>query len=686
MTEITKIPIFVRDFSFSVKTKKGSKTILDHINLSIPSGSLVAIIGASGAGKTTLLNSIAGRLSGKSEGSILFGNEPYSSNINKILSYVTQQDTMHTNLTPRQILKFGADLRLPKRIKDEEKNQIVGNILKSLQIEHCADIVVGSPETGIKRGISGGEMKRVNIGMGLVTNPSVILVDEPTSGLDAQTAYLCTSILKDLTKEGRTIISTIHQPRQSIFELFDYLVLLSHGKLVYFGPINEIENYFSNINFFPPRNTNLADWLIDLVSLPEEELQKEETINKLSKALSIYQKDEIQLDDNNENDENKINEMSNGKMNQNEKQNPNNDDDLDTEDIPNDFEEITVNKLKSTDPIKNNSNGVVKGEVGTLEFIKSLVSHFNKSDLMKAALSMEIPKEKLNLHLEPTANPFKKTWILTKRGFYGVRNQKNYLVQRVLQPTLLACLVGWIFTGVSDKQSGLNDRMGILFFAIMSQMMLSMNVVLFELAKEKAIFLRESMDSAYSTFSFFISKVLIELPFSVIVPTIFTIIISAIAGLQMNPKPLFTLVGFCILQSFAGSGFGFMISAAVRLPEIALSIAPILLVPMTMFCGFMINLNNITKALSWIQYIDPLKYSFLAAVKNEYTGLTFTCSQSELVEGICPITSGEQYLKQKGYYNVNYWENAGILLAFVGICWILSIYFLSRTRKKETGR
>ncbi|KAJ5077391.1 abc-2 type transporter [Anaeramoeba ignava] len=680
MSEINKIPIFVRDFSFNVKTKKGYKTILDHINLSIPSGSLVAIIGASGAGKTTLLNSIAGRVLGKSEGSILFGNEPHSNRINKILSYVTQQDTMHTNLTPRQILRFVSDLRLPKTIKKQEKNQIVENILKSLQIEHCADTIVGSPESGIKRGISGGEMKRVNIGMGLVTNPSVILVDEPTSGLDAQTAYLCTSILKDLTKDGRTIISTIHQPRQSIFELFDYLVLLSHGKLVYFGPINEIENYFAKMNFFPPRNTNLADWLIDLVSLSEGELKKEETINKLSKELSVYQKDEIQLDiihDKNEIDLNEIdlNEVDKDK-----------EDDLEIQDIPDDFEEIDLDKITNPNFIQNNSNGIIKGEVGTLEFIKSLVKYYNNSNLMKKTLSMKIPKQKMDLHLERPVNLFKKTLILTKRGFYGLRNQKRYIIQRLLQPAVLACFVGWIFSGIPSNQSGLMDRLGILFFILLSQILLSIMAVLFVLPKEKAVFLRESMDSAYPTVCFFISKVLTDLPFGILVPTIFAVIITPITGLQTNPKQLLILILFCILSANAGSGFGLMISAATRTPEIALTMAPVMVVPMIIFCGFMIDLNNITKTLSWIQYIDPVKYSFFVLVKNEFTGLKFTCTQSELVQGVCPITTGEQFLKFKGFYNVNYWENALFMIAFILLSWGLSVYFLSKARKREAGR
>ncbi|KAJ5077389.1 abc-2 type transporter [Anaeramoeba ignava] len=683
MSEITKIPIFVRDYSFNVKTKKGYKTILDHINLSIPSGSLVAIIGASGAGKTTLLNSIAGRVSGKSEGSILFGNEPHSNRINKILSYVTQQDTMHTNLTPRQILRFVADLRLPKTIKKQEKNQIVENILKSLQIEHCADTIVGSPESGIKRGISGGEMKRVNIGMGLVTNPSVILVDEPTSGLDAQTAYLCTSILKDLTKDGRTIISTIHQPRQSIFELFDYLVLLSHGKLVYFGPINEIENYFSAIDFYPPRNTNLADWIIDLVSLSEGELKKEETINKLSKELSVYQKDEIQLDIIHEEKDDKKDDKKEIDLNEVDKDK---EDDLEIQDIPDDFEDVDIPKIANPNFIQNNSNEIIKGEVGTLEFIKSLVKYYNDSDLMKKTLSMKIPKQKMDLHLERPVNLFRKTLILTKRGFYGLRNQKRYVIQRLLQPALLACFVGWVFSGISNKQSGLMDRMGILFFTILSQMLLSIISVLFVLPKEKAVFLRESMDSAYPTVCFFISKVLTDLPFAILVPTIISIIITPITGLQTNPKHWFILILFCILSSVAGSAFGLMVSAATRTPETALIIAPVMLVPMIIFCGFMINLDNITKALSWIQYIDPIKYSFFVVVKNEFTGLKFTCTQSELVQGVCPITTGEQFLKLNRFYNVNYWENALLMLAFILITWSFSVYFLSKARKRETGR
>lgn len=128
----------------------------------------------------------------------------------------------------------------------------------------CQNTQVGNE---LIRGISGGERKRLNIGTEIVTDPSLIFLDEPTSGLDSFNAQSVMQMLLKLAQNARTIITTIHQPRSSIFQMFDSLMLLSEGRTMYFGPANDSIAYFTQLGFPCPPNYNPADYFMDVLSV-----------------------------------------------------------------------------------------------------------------------------------------------------------------------------------------------------------------------------------------------------------------------------------------------------------------------------------------------------------------------------------------------------------------------------------
>ena len=144
------------------------------------------------------------------------------------------------------------------------------------------------------RGVSGGERKRTNIGAEMIQDPSVLFLDEPTSGLDSFQALNVVQTLKVLCDRGCTVIMSIHQPRSSIYQLFDQLILLADGKLVYGGPAGkQAVNYFSKLNFKCPDLYNPADYFLDIVSVDNRTQQDEHTSKKriefLTKAFDKYQ-------------------------------------------------------------------------------------------------------------------------------------------------------------------------------------------------------------------------------------------------------------------------------------------------------------------------------------------------------------------------------------------------------------
>lgn len=286
-----------RDITCSIETKTGPKIILQSISGEAKPGRLVAILGPSGSGKTTLLNCLSGHLpysrKQKLVGSILINGkiapiDPASRN----QAYVTQDDLFYSGLTVEETLLMQAKLRLSRDMHDLEKEVYVNQIMAKLGLGKVRGSLIGDKKL---RGISGGERKRLSLACELIGSPSLIFADEPTSGLDATQAYRVVNSLKALVKEGKTVMMSIHQPRGSIFELFDDIILLSEeGELVYQGPAQEALKHFKSLGFAPSSaNVNPAEWLLDLVSLdassPELERSSRSKVRKLARSFAFSQ-------------------------------------------------------------------------------------------------------------------------------------------------------------------------------------------------------------------------------------------------------------------------------------------------------------------------------------------------------------------------------------------------------------
>lgn len=243
--------------------KKKTKDILIDLNGIMKPG-LNAIMGATGSGKSSFLDVLAARKepSGLS-GEVLIDGAPQPPNFKCLSGYVVQEDVVMGTLTVRQNLMFSAMLRLPNSISQKEKEEKVERLIQELGLGKVANSRVG---TQIIRGISGGEKKRTNIGMELIIDPSVLFLDEPTTGLDASTANSVLLLLKKMANNGRTIILSIHQPRYSIYKLFDNLTLLVNGKQVYHGPAPNALSYFSDIGYSCEPHNNPADFFLDVIN------------------------------------------------------------------------------------------------------------------------------------------------------------------------------------------------------------------------------------------------------------------------------------------------------------------------------------------------------------------------------------------------------------------------------------
>lgn len=264
--EIRKRPfveVAFKDLTLMLKGKK--RCILKSLTGKIMPGRIAAVMGPSGAGKTTFLSALAGKTRGCTQvGLILINQKPESiHSYKKIIGFVPQDDIVHGNLTVEENLWFSARCRLPARMPRADKVLVVERVIMNLGLQEVRDSLVGTVE---KRGISGGQRKRVNVGLEMVMEPSLLFLDEPTSGLDSSSSRLLLRALKHEALAGVNICMVVHQPSYSLFKMFDDLILLAKGGLmVYHGSVREVEGYFGGLGINVPQRVNPPDYYIDIL-------------------------------------------------------------------------------------------------------------------------------------------------------------------------------------------------------------------------------------------------------------------------------------------------------------------------------------------------------------------------------------------------------------------------------------
>mmetsp|Transcript_9371 Transcript_9371/g.29940 ORF Transcript_9371/g.29940 Transcript_9371/m.29940 type:complete len:666 (-) Transcript_9371:83-2080(-) len=245
--------------------RTSKKTILHSTSGAVRAGQLLAIMGPSGSGKTSLLDSLAGRVrSSKLGGEVLINGKSLPlSQRRKALSYVAQEESLMGHFTVYETLCFAARFHFGYRLSRDEFKAVIQEAMTNMGLAHVRDTIVGDI---FKKGLSGGQKRRLSIAVELISRPSIVLLDEPTSGLDSASAFSVMKHLTQLAATGHTIVTTIHQPSSQIWALFDRFLLLSQGHTLYFGEGSEAVQYFSSIGLACPQFSNPADYLLAAVN------------------------------------------------------------------------------------------------------------------------------------------------------------------------------------------------------------------------------------------------------------------------------------------------------------------------------------------------------------------------------------------------------------------------------------
>ncbi|KAK7682498.1 hypothetical protein QCA50_014298 [Cerrena zonata] len=660
-------------FSNISYTLPSGKLILDSISGTIKPGQILAIMGASGAGKSTFLDILArknkmGHIGGRT---LVNGREVPDSDFKRVMGFVDQEDTLMSTLTVYETVLYSALLRLPREMSLEAKKFRTLETMHELGILGIKDSRIGSSG---RRSISGGEKRRVSIACELVTSPSILFLDEPTSGLDAYNALSVIDSLVSLARDyNRTVIFTIHQPRSNIVSLFDQLILLAQGRLVYSGEAAKAYEYLERIGHPCPPGFNIADFMIDLTMQSTE-----------SNSLDSPASQPARLDD------------------------------QDTVD-----EEIALNpRVSSPGPssvVTSSTNYVKKktsqliGAISTSSRaststspvlapkLASLVEAFRDSDNAKS-LAEEIAEieriaqaDAANQHagvngslpdvaLENSLTRGRKraTWgtqfrILSGRAFKNLYRDPALLAAHYISSIVVALICGVFFHNLGYDIAGFQNRLGVFFFtlALFGFSCLS-SLSLF--ANERILFMRERANGYYSSFTYFASKILFDiLPLRVVPPFVFGGIVYGLIGLVPTVAAFWKFMLTLVLFNLTTASVILLLSIAFSSMGVASLVGTLIMLFNLLFTGLLINRETVHPAFRWLHTVSFFHAAFEALAVNELRYLQLRQNKFGVELDVPAATILSLFGLRAGSF---WWPNIALLGIFFGSFTVLSYLIL----------
>ncbi|NWH24112.1 ABCG2 protein, partial [Grus americana] len=621
--------------------KTAHKEVLRDVNGIMRPG-LNAILGPTGSGKSSLLDILAARKDPRGlSGDILINGAPQPANFKCTSGYVVQDDVVVGTLTVRENLKFSAALRLPKSVKEQEKDERVNQIIKELGLSKVADSKVGTQFT---RGVSGGERKRTNIGMELITDPAILFLDEPTTGLDASTANAVLLLLKRMAIQGKTIIFSIHQPRYSIFRLFDNLTLLAAGRVLYHGPAQHAIGYFQSIGYKCEPYNNPADFFLDI-------------INGDSTAVAMSKTDETNTAESTE-------------------------------------EHAEYDKTLAEKLAEKYFNSAYYQET------KAALENISPGNIKKTkAVFRQITYANSFLH--------QLKWV-SKRTFKNLVGNPQASIAQLCVTTFLGLVVGAIFFGLKEDSAGLQNRVGAMFFLTTNQCFSSISAIELFVVEKKIFTHEYISGYYRTSAYFISKLLADLIPMRTIPSIIFTCIIYFMLGkygLKPTVEAFFTMMFTLMMVSYTATSMALAIAAGQSVVAVANLLMTIAFVFMIIFSGLLVNLTSIMSWLSWLKYFSIPRYGMTALQINELTGLNFCSSNTNLISNnnyreisqlyfkltkfinVCVFIhrwcTGEEYLKNQGIDASSWglWQNhlalACMTVIFLTIAY-LKLYFMKK--------
>jgi ABC-type multidrug transport system ATPase subunit len=510
---------------YTVKSAAGSgKQVLQGATGLIKPGELCAIMGPSGAGKSSLLDILAGQAKiGDTEGQagcVLWNGSVLKASYARrhICRYVMQDDRAMATETVEEALTFAANMALPNSVPAGAIPRRVSKVLQQLRLDHVRSSRIGSSDAG---GLSGGERRRLAVGVELIARPSVLLLDEPTSGLDSVSADIVIDVLKAAAAEGTAVVVTIHQPSSQIFSLFDQLCLLAPGGVqVFFGT--------------PAEALTLARMDRARRSTGSGRTPRPVPHTAVFASAAAAKSADAGVGGENGGDDEMLANLARG--------------------VPylNPAEEVLKYAVdcagRSSDEFAQAAWKVAVatavqqlGLTPTAQVVSGSPSARRRQPMSlvqdggTASLGgLEAPgaiSAKMSA-LGQLPGGFAQFELLCRRGFRNVWRDPNLMFLQLFVTLLVGGATGGLFHHIGTDLNGAHNRMGVLFFVVLYFSVISMSSI-GTIVSDKEIYLRDRAAGLYTVEPYFASKVICDLlPLRLLPPMLFSLIVYPLCSLH----------------------------------------------------------------------------------------------------------------------------------------------------------
>ncbi|XP_062092764.1 ABC transporter G family member 6-like [Humulus lupulus] len=535
-----------------------TKTLLNNISGEARDGEILAVLGASGSGKSTLIDALANRIAkGSLKGTVTLNGEVLESRLLKVISaYVMQDDLLFPMLTVEETLMFAAEFRLPRTLSKSKKKMRVQALIDQLGLRNAAKTVIGDEG---HRGVSGGERRRVSIGIDIIHDPILLFLDEPTSGLDSTSAYMVVKVLQRIAQSGSLVIMSVHQPSYRILGLLDRLIFLSRGQTVYSGSPTNLPGYFAEFGNPIPENENRTEFALDLI-------RELEGSPGGTKALVEFNKSW----------------------------------------------ESKKTPTRLSDPVTDD-------KLQPLSLKEAISASISRGKLVSGATTNSATVDPSSNSMVPTfANPmWTEMAVLSRRSITNSRRMPELFGIRLGAVMVTGFILATMFWQLDNSPKGVQERLGFFAFA-MSTTFYTCADALPVFLQERYIFMRETAYNAYRRSSYVLSHSIVVLPSLVFLSLAFSATTFWAVGLDGGLSGFFFYF-FIIFASFwAGSSFVTFLSGVVPHVMLGYTIVVAILAYFLLFSGFFINRDRIPPYWIWFHYLSLVKYPYEAVLQNEF--------------------------------------------------------------------
>ena len=628
-------------------TAAKTKTILNGCSGVALPGKMLALMGASGSGKTTLLDVLGGRKnSGLQTGSITLNGHPKDPRtFNRVAAYAEQQDLHMPLNTVRESVLFSSRLRLPASVSHQQREAFVDEVCELLELTHLRDARVGDP--GEKHGLSPGERKRLTIAVELAANPPILFLDEPTSGLDARAAAVVMRVIKNVSRTGRTVICTIHQPSAELFFYFDDLLLLQAGGWqVYYGPLGEkgadlIAYLQASLPACPsfPRGYNPASWMLDVLSGMDSSGEG----GKGSASMDGV---------------------------------PENTTTTTAETIT-----TATSSLSSSPPSPTKTTRPAGESLQATFFTSPSWKQTGAPQLLTA--STPGPNTLPLTFSSPYASSIFTQYMVNLQRFASMYNRNiPFNLGRMGAITGLMILFGIIYLKLADRSAdfqGVRTLVAAIFMTTAFSAMLNMDAALPTLIKTRPNMYRETSSLMYDISTYTLALITVEVPWLLVTILLGSTIGYFMIGLAPVASTFFTHALVTFLLGATLVSFGHTVVACVPNFDLAQAVVGTLAPIMFLFGGMFSKVSSMPPGSRWVNTIDPIGYAFKALIP-----LHFYCTGTG-----CPNLAGviDRWAFVKETYELSFegvWPSVGYLALFVLGFQVL--HFLAQRRFRHISR